>query len=105
MARRGQAVLDAQFLAQAIEFMRPGRCPRPALEQFTQGGLGEAVTRRIAIGTFAMSMLLGSNTIRRNALRLLLPTRAEWLLVKFIHICSLFTNNGSYSPRQSSLPS
>ncbi|ANX03426.1 hypothetical protein PG2T_03955 [Immundisolibacter cernigliae] len=33
VARGRQTVLDAQFLAQAIELMRPGRGPRPAPEQ------------------------------------------------------------------------
>ena len=57
---------------------RPG-CPGPAdcsAFEVHKGGLGEAVTGRIAIGIFAMFMPLGSNTIRRNALRLLRPTRA-----------------------------
>jgi len=35
------------------------------------GESGEAVTRRMAAGTFAMPLPLGSDTIRRNALRLL----------------------------------
>ena len=47
--------------------------PIARFSKFTQGGLGEAVTGRIAIGTFAMFMPPGSNTIRRNALRLLRP--------------------------------
>ena len=58
---------------------RPG-CPGPAdcsAFEVHKGGLGEAVTGRIAIGIFAMFMPLGSNTIRRNALRLLRPTRAK----------------------------
>ncbi len=38
---------------------------------FPSGGAGEAATRRIAGGTFAMSMPLGSTKMRRNTLRLL----------------------------------
>ncbi len=56
----------------------PARMPGPGrLLGFrsSQGPLGEAVTGRIATGTFAMFMPPGSNTIRHNALRLL---RAGW---------------------------
>ena len=47
--------------------------PIARFSKFARGGLGEAVTRRIVGGTFAMSLLVGSSTIRRNALRLLRP--------------------------------
>ena len=45
---------------------------------FAPSRAGEAVTSRTALGTFAMSILFGSTTIRRNALGLLCSTRAGW---------------------------
>ncbi len=57
--------------------------PIARFSKFTQGGLGEAVTGRIAIGTFALFMPPGSNTIRRNALRLLRPCGLTIELVRF----------------------